>query len=82
MLLTRQLAVGDVLIPLKFSGRRIRCYAARNTRSGPVSSRDSAKMPPRGRYKILCVAEKNSISKAVTGHLSGGQFTTVSWAIL
>ncbi|KAE8451287.1 hypothetical protein EG329_004452 [Mollisiaceae sp. DMI_Dod_QoI] len=26
--------------------------------------------------KILCVAEKPSISKAVAGHLSGGQFTT------
>jgi hypothetical protein len=34
-------------------------------------------MPP-GRSKILCVAEKNSISKAVAGHLSGGQFTAVS----
>ena len=28
--------------------------------------------------KILCVAEKNSISKAVAGHLSGGQYRTVS----
>jgi DNA topoisomerase-3 len=28
--------------------------------------------------KILCVAEKPSISKAVAGHLSGGQLTTVS----
>ena len=28
--------------------------------------------------KILCVAEKPSISKAVAGHLSGGQFQTVS----
>lgn len=27
--------------------------------------------------KILCVAEKPSIAKAVTGHLSGGQFTVV-----
>ena len=27
--------------------------------------------------KILCVAEKPSIAKAVAGHLSGGQFTTV-----
>lgn len=30
--------------------------------------------------KILCVAEKPSISKAVAGHLSGGQFQTVSQA--
>lgn len=28
--------------------------------------------------KILCVAEKPSISKAVAGHLSGGQIQTVS----
>jgi hypothetical protein len=28
--------------------------------------------------KILCVAEKNSISKAVAEHLSGGHFQTVS----
>jgi DNA topoisomerase IA len=28
--------------------------------------------------KVLCVAEKPSISKAVAGHLSGGQFQTVS----
>jgi hypothetical protein len=28
--------------------------------------------------KILCVAEKPSISKAVAGILSGGQFQTVS----
>jgi DNA topoisomerase-3 len=28
--------------------------------------------------KILCVAEKNSISKAVAGHLSGGNVTIVS----
>jgi len=28
--------------------------------------------------KILCVAEKNSISKAVAGHLSGGQLQAVS----
>lgn len=28
--------------------------------------------------KILCVAEKPSISKAVAGHLSGGQLQTVS----
>lgn len=28
--------------------------------------------------KILCVAEKNSISKAVSQHLSGGNCTTVS----
>lgn len=27
--------------------------------------------------KILCVAEKPSISKAVAGHLSGGQYQTV-----
>lgn len=32
-----------------------------------------SKMP-----KILCVAEKPSISKAVAGHLSGGQFQTAS----
>lgn len=31
-------------------------------------------MPPR---KILCVAEKNSVAKAVAGHLGGGQVTTV-----
>ena len=29
--------------------------------------------------KILCVAEKPSISKAVAGHLSGGGFQTVSY---
>lgn len=34
-----------------------------------------SKMP-----KILCVAEKPSISKAVAGHLSGGQIQTVSVA--
>lgn len=28
--------------------------------------------------KVLCVAEKPSISKAVAGHLSGGGFQTVS----
>jgi hypothetical protein len=28
--------------------------------------------------KILCVAEKPSIAKAVAGHLSGGPFQTVS----
>lgn len=28
--------------------------------------------------KILCVAEKPSIAKAVAGHLSGGQYQTVS----
>ena len=28
--------------------------------------------------RILCVAEKPSISKAVAGHLSGGQYQTVS----
>jgi hypothetical protein len=28
--------------------------------------------------KILCVAEKNSIAKAVAEHLSGGHFQTVS----
>jgi hypothetical protein len=28
--------------------------------------------------KVLCVAEKPSISKAVSGHLSGGSFQTVS----
>lgn len=27
--------------------------------------------------KVICVAEKNSIAKAVAGHLSGGRFTTV-----
>lgn len=27
--------------------------------------------------KILCVAEKNSIAKAVAGHLSGGHYQTV-----
>lgn len=27
--------------------------------------------------RILCVAEKPSISKAVAGHLSGGQLQTV-----
>lgn len=31
--------------------------------------------------KILCVAEKNSISKAVAEHLSGGHFQTVSAAL-
>lgn len=34
-----------------------------------------AKMPNR----ILCVAEKPSISKAVAGHLSGGDIQTVSY---
>ncbi|RKF58473.1 DNA topoisomerase 3 [Golovinomyces cichoracearum] len=29
-------------------------------------------------YKILCVAEKNSIAKAVASHLAGGRFTTTS----
>jgi DNA topoisomerase-3 len=28
--------------------------------------------------RILCVAEKPSISKAVAGHLSGGHYQTVS----
>ncbi|RKF65640.1 DNA topoisomerase 3 [Erysiphe neolycopersici] len=28
--------------------------------------------------KILCVAEKNSIAKAVAGHLAGGRFTTTN----
>lgn len=27
--------------------------------------------------RVLCVAEKPSISKAVAGHLSGGSFSTV-----
>ena len=27
--------------------------------------------------RVLCVAEKPSISKAITGILSGGQYTTV-----
>ena len=30
--------------------------------------------------KVLCVAEKPSIAKAVAGHLGGGQFRTVSMA--
>jgi hypothetical protein len=40
-------------------------------------------VPPRSNvpevemHKILCVAEKPSIAKAVAGHLSGGQFQTV-----
>lgn len=33
-----------------------------------------SKMP-----RILCVAEKPSISKAVAGHLSGGQLQTVGY---
>ena len=28
--------------------------------------------------KVLCVAEKPSISKAVAGHLSGGSYQTAS----
>ncbi len=29
--------------------------------------------------RVLCVAEKPSIAKAVSQHLSGGQVNTVSW---
>lgn len=36
-------------------------------------------MPPRGDgvTKVLCVAEKPSIARAVANHLGGGQFNTV-----
>jgi hypothetical protein len=75
MLFTRQLTVRDVSLHSKFSRPSIPCYVARSTRSRSIASRDSKKMPPRN--KILCVAEKNSISKAVAGHLSGGDLITV-----
>jgi DNA topoisomerase-3 len=31
--------------------------------------------------RVLCVAEKPSIAKAVAGHLSGGQYQTVRSAV-
>lgn len=38
----------------------------------------TAAKPSATMTRILCVAEKPSISKAVAGHLSGGQYQTVS----
>lgn len=56
--------------PVRITVNLVFRFAASQARAFATAK---AKMP-----KILCVAEKPSISKAVAGHLSGGQFQTAS----
>lgn len=49
-------------------------------RAPSVKPRHVQKSASYGQMRVLCVAEKPSISKAVAGHLSGGSLQTVSTA--
>jgi hypothetical protein len=60
---------GKALISLRFPRLWLRQHARYHSNLSPQSSTAMT--------RILCVAEKPSIAKAVAGHLSGGRYQTV-----
>lgn len=69
---TRRLTVPcPALLPLVPSREPFSlCYSTRANKDAPAKTEE--------KMRVLCVAEKPSISKAVAGHLSGGTIEMVS----